>query len=104
MTRIRLASVGDIPDETGLRVDIDGYRIALFRVEGDIYGIADRCSHEEASLAEGDLFDDEIECPKHGSAFNVRTGAVLNLPATEPVARYDVVVEGDDVYLILEEE
>ncbi|MPZ54753.1 MAG: Rieske 2Fe-2S domain-containing protein [Acidimicrobiia bacterium] len=101
---MRLASTEDIPTETGLRVDTDTLRIALFRVDDEIFAIGDRCSHEEASLSEGDLFDDEVECPKHGSAFDVRTGAVLSLPATDPVPSYNVVVEDDDVYLLLEDQ
>lgn len=103
MSKIRLASVSEIPDETGLRVDTDTLRLALFRVGDEVYAIGDRCSHEEASLAEGDLFDYEIECPLHGSAFDVRDGAVLTLPATQPVPSYEVVVEGDDIYLIMED-
>ncbi|MFP3914920.1 MAG: non-heme iron oxygenase ferredoxin subunit [Actinomycetota bacterium] len=93
-----------VPREGGLRVDIGEHRIALFRVGGDIYAIGDRCSHAEASLSEGDVFDNEVECPRHGSAFDITTGEVLNLPATQPVPTYEVKVEDGMVYLNIGEE
>jgi 3-phenylpropionate/trans-cinnamate dioxygenase ferredoxin subunit len=70
-------------------------RIALANVDGEFFAFDDTCTHEEASLSEGELFSDVVECPLHGAAFNVRTGAVESFPATEPVAVYPVqVVDG----------
>ena len=80
-----------------MRFDLGDTSIALFRVEDDVYAIGDRCSHAEASLSEGELFDDEIECPLHGASFDVRTGKVLTLPATQPVPSYPVRIENGDV-------
>ena len=81
------------------RFDVDGHRIALVRIGDDFYAIGDTCSHADYSLSEGDVWDDEceIECPKHGSTFSLKTGEPQTLPATQPVPVYDVVVEGDDV-------
>lgn len=94
--RIRLAALDDVPQGAGMRVDAAGHRIALFRIGDDVYGIGDRCSHAEASLAEGELFDDMVECPRHGSEFDVRTGEAHTLPATRPVPVYDIeVVDGE---------
>lgn len=104
MSFVRVASLADIPTEQGLRVDLDRHRVALFRVGDDVYAIGDRCSHAEASLSEGDLFDAEVECPRHGSEFDITTGEPRSLPATKPVPVYEVKVEGDDVYLAIEEE
>ncbi len=69
----------------------------------DWYVIGDRCSHADESLSEGDLWIDEceIECPKHGSTFDLRTGEPQALPATEPVPVYEVKVNGDDVVVTL---
>lgn len=100
----RVASLDDFPAERGLRVDVAGHRIALFRVGNDVYAIGDRCSHAEASLSEGDLFDTDVECPRHGSEFDLTTGEPQSLPATKPVPTYQVKVEGGDVYLMLEDE
>ena len=69
-----------------------------------MYAIGDRCSHAEASLAEGEVFDEAVECPRHGSEFDLHTGVPSSLPATAPVPTYDVAVEDGTVYLTLEEE
>lgn len=87
-----------------MRVDIGEHRVALFRIGTDVYAIGDRCSHAEASLSEGEVFDTEVECPRHGSAFDLTSGAVINLPATKPVPVYDVKVEDGMVYLSIGEE
>ena len=81
---VRIAPLDDLPDGRGVRVDALGHRIAVFRVGEAVYAMADRCSHAEASLAEGDIFDDEVECPRHGATFDLRTGAARTLPASKP--------------------
>ena len=72
------------------RIDLDGHRIALVRIGDDFYALGDRCSHEDYSLAEGEVWVDEheIECPKHGSTFDLLTGEPCSLPATKPVPLY----------------
>lgn len=103
MTWFRVMEARRIPQESGLRVDIGEHRIALFRIGSDVYAIGDRCSHAEASLAEGDVFDTEVECPRHGSAFDLETGEPHALPATKPVPVYDVKIEDDVVFLRVDE-
>jgi 3-phenylpropionate/trans-cinnamate dioxygenase ferredoxin subunit len=104
MARIQVAPVADFPGQSGLRIEVGEHRIAMFKVGESIYALGDRCSHAEASLAEGEVFDDEVECPRHGAAFSLATGDALTLPATEPVATYNVEVEDGTVYLTIEEE
>lgn len=104
MSWIRVVEADRVPEGAGLRVDIGDDRVALFRIGTDVYAIGDRCSHAEASLSEGEVFDTEVECPRHGSAFDITTGEVLNLPATQPVPVYDVKVEDGVVYLDIGEE
>jgi 3-phenylpropionate/trans-cinnamate dioxygenase ferredoxin component len=96
---VRVCSVGDVGAPAARRFDVDGLRLCVVHIGDDWYVIGDRCSHEEASLAEGDLWADEceIECPKHSSTFDLRTGEPQTLPATKPVPVYDVRVDGDDV-------
>ena len=96
-----VGSVESIP-QGGTRVDAGGHRLALFRIEDAFYAIGDLCSHAEASLSEGELFDEDVECPRHGSEFNVRTGEPGSLPATRPVPTYEVKVEAGKVYVHLE--
>ncbi len=100
--RFRVASLDQVGEESGLRVDVAGHRIALFRIGGDVYAIGDRCTHAEASLAEGEVFDGAVECPRHGSEFDIRTGEPGSLPATRPVPVYVAEVEEASVYVTVE--
>lgn len=104
MSEVRIAPLTELPDGRGVRVDIGEHRIAVFRIGDEVYAIGDRCSHAEASLAEGELFDTEVECPRHGSEFDLKTGAPDTLPATRPVPVYSVHVRGGDVLIELPEE
>lgn len=97
--RIRVSALEELPDGRGVRVDVAGHRVALFRFGGEVYAIGDRCSHAEASLAEGEVFDGAVECPRHGSEFDLTTGEPASLPATRPVAVYEAEVADGDVYL-----
>jgi 3-phenylpropionate/trans-cinnamate dioxygenase ferredoxin subunit len=86
-----------IPPGHAARVEIDGVPVAIFNCNGTFYALDDTCSHQEASLSEGDLDLDRcaIECPLHGSSFDLRTGEPLSLPAVEPVRAHHLEV-GDD--------
>ena len=94
---VEVARATDIPAGHAARVEIDGVPVAIFNCDGEFYAIDDTCSHAEASLSEGDLDCDRcvIECPLHGSSFDLRNGDPLTLPAVEPVHVHRVEV-GDD--------
>jgi 3-phenylpropionate/trans-cinnamate dioxygenase ferredoxin subunit len=94
-----VAELADISPDGGLRVVVDDVPLALWRVDGEVYATQDTCTHEEASLSEGDLWGDIVDCPMHGAQFNVRTGEVLSLPALFPLATFPVKVQDDDVYV-----
>ncbi len=100
--RVNVGKLVDLPDGRGVRVEAAGHRVAVFRIGDSVYAIGDRCTHAEASLAEGELFDTEVECPRHGSAFGLTDGEPTSFPATKPVPVYEVVVEDDEVYVELE--
>lgn len=99
MTDVRVASVAEFPARGARRVDAAGQRVAVVRIDDDWYAIGDRCSHAEASLAEGEIDPAActIECPKHGASFALTTGEPRTLPATKPVPVYGVRIDGDDV-------
>jgi 3-phenylpropionate/trans-cinnamate dioxygenase ferredoxin subunit len=91
--------LADLPTETGVRI-VDGETaVALFRVGDGVHAIADRCSHAEALLSEGEVFGDEVECPRHGAAFNLATGNALTLPATKPVGVYATEIRDGKVFI-----
>jgi 3-phenylpropionate/trans-cinnamate dioxygenase ferredoxin subunit len=100
--RILIAALDDLPDGRGVRVDAVGHRIAVFRVGDAVYAIGDRCSHAEASLAEGEVFDGAVECPRHGSEFDLQSGEPGSFPATQAVEVYEAEVTDGDVYLMIE--
>jgi len=102
--QIALGSVAALPEGRGIRVDYGEHRVAVFRIGDSVYAIGDRCSHAEASLAEGELFDRDVECPRHGSEFNLETGRPASFPATKPVPVYDVRIEGAEAFLVIEDE
>lgn len=101
--RIEIGPIESLPRDAGIRVTVGEERVAMFRVASDVYAIGDRCSHAEASLAEGEVFGMTVECPRHGSEFDLTTGEALSLPATKPVPTYQVSVEDGMVYLLLED-
>ena len=84
-------------------LDIDGRAVALFNVDGAFYAVDDVCTHDGGPLAEGELRGCEIECPRHGARFDVRTGAALCMPAFEPVTTHDVKVEDSAVFVRVNE-
>lgn len=96
MSTVSVAKFDDLVDGSGVAVDVGEDRIAVFRVGDEVHAIADRCSHAEASLAEGELYGTEVECPRHGAEFDITTGAAVTLPATKPVVAYPAeVVDGE---------
>ena len=101
--KVEITQLDQLPRGRGVRVKVGDHRIAMFRVENDVYAIGDRCSHAEASLAEGELWDLTVECPRHGSEFDLKTGEPGALPATVPVPVYEVSIEDGTVFLELED-
>jgi 3-phenylpropionate/trans-cinnamate dioxygenase ferredoxin subunit len=100
--RVEIAPIADLPDGRGVQVEVAGETIALFRTGESVHALGDRCSHAEASLSEGDLFDGEVECPRHGSPFDLVTGEPGALPATKPVPVFPTTVQDGVVYVTLE--
>lgn len=95
---IRVAGADELEPETAKQVEAGGLTLCLARADdGTYHAIDDQCSHEDYPLSEGEVWGDEIECPAHGSKFNLINGAVRGFPATHPVRAYPTRVEGGDV-------
>lgn len=106
MTDADLVDVGafdDLSDGEARRVDIQGHRLAVVRVADAVYVIGDRCTHAEASLAEGEVDPDtlHIECWRHGSSFSLETGVPDVPPATRPTPVYEARVEDGRIVVSL---
>lgn len=100
MARVRVSSVDEIPIETVRAVTADHTEICLAHADdGNFYAINDICTHENFLLSAGELFGLDVECPQHGSRFNLKTGKVTGLPAVVPAKTYPVILEGEDVYI-----
>ena len=94
---VTVAKVGEIPLGGVKIVRLEDQPVAVFHLESGYYAIDDVCTHDGGPLAEGRLEGSVIECPRHGARFDVRTGAVLALPATAPVPTYAVRIQGDEI-------
>jgi 3-phenylpropionate/trans-cinnamate dioxygenase ferredoxin subunit len=94
-----LCRVDDLSSGQAKRFDVAGHRIALVRVDDEFHALDDRCSHEDYSLAEGEVWVEEceIECPRHGSTFDLLSGKPCSLPATQPVAVYELEIADGNV-------
>jgi 3-phenylpropionate/trans-cinnamate dioxygenase ferredoxin component len=94
-----LCRIDELSSGQAKRFDVAGHRIALVRVDDEFHALDDRCSHEDYSLAEGEVWVEEceIECPRHGSTFDLLTGKPCSLPATQPVAVYELEIADGNV-------
>jgi 3-phenylpropionate/trans-cinnamate dioxygenase ferredoxin subunit len=97
---VRICAVEDIKKGKAIRVKIGDDAIAIIRTKADqVYALDDKCSHGEISLSEGFVDNETIECWAHGAKFSLETGEALTLPAYEPVAKYEVIIDNGDIFL-----
>ena len=96
MNTIKLSEFENSPVST---IDINGTTVAVFKVDDDYYAIQNMCSHAEADLADGEVYDCKVECPLHGAEFDLKTGEALTLPATKPVSVFRTEIDGDTLII-----
>ena len=98
---IEVCSLSDLPPGAVRLVEWRDLEIGVFNCAGDVYAIEDRCSHDDGPLVEGELDEGQctIECPRHGSKFDLKTGRPRSLPAYEPVDTYPVIIDQDMIKL-----
>ena len=102
MSSVRICSVADVGAGEARRFEVDGREIALVNLGEEGFRAVDAvCSHERYYLDEGEVDVDlgTIECPKHGSTFDLETGRPKSLPAIQPVATYGLSIDGDDIWI-----
>ena len=95
----RVATVDQVPPGTRKKLFLEDQPVVLFNVDDEYFCIADVCTHDGGPLSEGELYDHEIECPRHNALFDIRTGAALTFPATVPTVVFRVRVEDGDILI-----
>ncbi len=96
----RICSLDELKPGKALRVKINDHAIAIIRTpNGEVKALDDKCSHGEISLSEGFVDNETIECWAHGAKFDLNTGKPLSLPAYEPVATYEILIDNNDIYV-----
>ena len=101
MTDHTVCTIEELPEGARKIVAVDGIEIGVFNCGGELLAIEDRCSHDDGPLAEGE-FDQAtctVECPRHGSLFDLTTGRPKTLPAYAPVRTFPVSIEDDTIIL-----
>ncbi len=95
MTDVVVCPADELPPGTMKLVHAGAVSVGVYNVEGELYALEDRCSHDDGPLVEGEWEPEEaiVICPRHGARFDIRTGRALTLPAYEPVDTFSVVVE-----------
>jgi 3-phenylpropionate/trans-cinnamate dioxygenase ferredoxin component len=96
-----VATTDELQPGDRIVVEVKDHYVAVFRVGDQYFAIEDVCTHDDGPLAEGELSGTEIECPRHGARFDIRSGAVLSFPAVTPVPRYETRVQGNDVQVLI---
>lgn len=99
-----VARTDDLAPGEVMYVEVGNDPVALINLDGEFFAVNDICTHQEASLSDGEIVGDEIECPLHGGAFEIRTGLPANFPVVVPVETYDIKVDGDVVLAARREE
>ena len=96
----RVCSVDAVSLDDVRRFEVPGLpALAVFNLAGSFHVTSDCCTHMEASLAEGTVDGDVVECPFHGGRFHIPSGAVVSRPPTRPLATYDVRIDDDSVFV-----
>ena len=94
---VKVADLGELSPGEMKSVEVGDDQVLLANVGGDIYACDNLCTHAFAPLAEGALDGEQVECPLHGSLFNVTTGEVIDPPADESLRVFQVRIEGQDI-------
>jgi 3-phenylpropionate/trans-cinnamate dioxygenase ferredoxin subunit len=96
---VQAMKVSDLAEGTISAVDLKGSHILLAKIGGEVSAVSGTCTHEEADLALGFVLEERVICPLHLSQFDLRTGQVMNPPATVPLQRFNVKIQGDTIFV-----
>ncbi len=92
-----VAKTGDLDEGEAMQVIVGRKEIAIYNLDGDVYDTDDLCTRSYASLADGYVEGEQIECPLHGGCFDIKTGKAMTPPVTEGLKTYEVKLDGDQI-------
>jgi 3-phenylpropionate/trans-cinnamate dioxygenase ferredoxin component len=101
---VKVAESKDIEPSSMKAVDVAGEKVCIINIEGNYYAIGNVCTHVGGPLDEGTLEGHEVECPWHGSKFDVRTGEPTKPPARQAVSKYEVKIQDNNNILARKQE
>ena len=97
--QVRAARLSDLTEGSMLPVEVEGQRVLLSLIGGQVYAVSGVCTHEEADLGNGFMVEERVVCPLHLSQFDLRDGSVMNPPATVPLKRFNIKIDGDAIFI-----
>ena len=96
---MRAVPFSEVPSGKMLTVELEGKKVLLSNLGGEVHAVSAVCTHEEFDLSQGFIMEDAVVCALHLSQFDLRTGQVYNPPATEPLQVFNVKIEGDEIFV-----
>jgi 3-phenylpropionate/trans-cinnamate dioxygenase ferredoxin component len=101
---VKVAELDQLPEGSTLSVELEDMpKICLANSDGEIYAIADRCTHADFPMHSGSVHGGAtIECAWHGARFDMETGRAIRLPAMKPIKTYEVKIDGNDIYIAVD--
>ena len=99
MGYVKVASVTDIPEGKIKEFEVNGESIIIINLNGKFYAYRNECSHMELELTDSEIEGNILTCPWHGAKFNIETGEAVQLPASEPLEKYELKIEDDSIFI-----
>ena len=101
---IKVAELDQIPEGSSIGIELeDGPKICIANSDGEIYAIADRCTHADFPMHNGTVHGGAtIECAWHGARYDMATGRPIRLPAMKPIKTYEVKIDGNDILIAVD--
>ena len=96
---VQVMKNSELAEGTMSALDVKGTHLLLSRIGGEVYAVSGTCTHEETDLGLGFMMEERVVCPLHLSQFDLRTGDVMNPPATEPLHHFNVKIQGDAIFV-----
>jgi 3-phenylpropionate/trans-cinnamate dioxygenase ferredoxin component len=98
---IKACTEDEIPEGKIKAVELNGVPIAIARYNGQIYAVDDICTHDGGNLGEGNIINGQVQCPRHGARFDLKTGQVIRMPAVIGINTYEVKIENGEIFVAI---